>query len=305
MPTESYPYSQLGKVVHDTVDVQGVNVFYRRCGRRDRPAVLLLHGAPSSSFTFRAVMPMLADTADVIAPDLPGFGFTEVPQDYEYTFESMSQTVERLVDALGIERYFIYLHDFGAAVGYLMAMRRPGHIRGLIVQNGSAHEEGHGPVWDAAKAYWKNPTPKTRAELGDWLNFEGTRDTYIGGIPDRLKPLFAPECWHLDWEHMSRPGNTDIQFRIFEDYQNHVARFDRISAYHAKHQPPCLLMWGRHDVFFQLDETMAYARELDDLEMHIFDGAHFLLETHAQECAALMRKFVRRVELAQPGRERR
>jgi pimeloyl-ACP methyl ester carboxylesterase len=283
------------KIVHDTVEVDGQRIFYRRSGRKNCPAVLLLHGFPSSSFSFRALMPLLSDAADLIAPDLPGFGFTEVASDYDYTFENMSHTIDRFLETLGVTRYFVYLHDFGAAVGYLLAMRRPECIRGLLVQNGNVHEEGLGPAWDAAKAYWAMPSQENRKRLGNWLNFEGTRDQYIGGIPERIKPLFAPESWHLDWERMSRPGNIDLQFRLFEDYQNHVARFARIANYHKSHQPPCLVMWGRHDVFFQVDEVLAYARELDDVQIHVFDGAHFLLETHAEECATLMREFIQRV----------
>lgn len=294
MPKNQLSNIRHTKIVHDTVDVDGQRIFYRRSGRKNHPVVLLLHGFPSSSFSFRALMPLLSDTADLIAPDLPGFGFTEVASDYDYTFDNMSHTLDRFLETLGVSRYFVYLHDFGAAVGYLMAMRRPELIRGLFVQNGNAHEEGLGPAWDAAKAYWTTPDQDNRRRLGDWLNFEGTRDQYIGGIPERIKPLFAPESWHLDWERMSRPGNLDIQFRLFEDYQNHVARFARIAGYHTSHQPPCLVLWGRHDKFFQVDEVLAYTRELDDVEIHVFDGAHFLLETHAEECATLMREFIRR-----------
>jgi pimeloyl-ACP methyl ester carboxylesterase len=283
------------KTVHQAVEVDGRRIFYRRSGRKNCPALLLLHGFPSSSFGFRALMPLLSDAADLIAPDLPGFGFTEVATEYDYTFENISHTMDRFLETLGVTRYFVYLHDFGAAVGYLMAMRSPERILGLIVQNGNAHEEGLGPAWDAAKAYWTTPSQENRKRLGNWLNFKGTRDQYIGGIPERIKPLFAPETWHLGWERMSRPGNIDLQFRLFEDYQNHVARFALISTYHKSHQPSCLVMWGRHDVFFQVDEVLAYERELDDVQIHVLDGAHFLLETHAEECATLMREFIQRV----------
>jgi len=185
-----------------------------------------------------------------------------------------------------------YIHDFGAPVAYHLALARPDGVLGLIIQNGNAHEEGLGEAWDTAKAYWADPTPENRAALPDWLNFEGTREQYVGGVPERIKPLFAPESWHLDWERMSRPGLVDVQFRIFADYAQHVARFPEISAYHREHQPPSLLLWGRHDTYFEIDEVLAYGRELDRLDMHIWDGAHFLLETHHQECAALMRKFI-------------
>lgn len=280
------------KTKHHMVEVDGVNLFYRDAGRRDAPGVLMLHGQPSSSYSFRDVIGPLAEVARVVAPDLPGFGFTRAPDDYEYTFEVMARTIDALTREIGLERFFVYIHDFGAPVAYHLALARPDRVLGLIIQNANAHQEGLGPDWDANKAYWADPTPENRANLPEWLNFEGVRDTYVGNIPDRLKPRFAPEGWHLDWERMNRPGLVDIQFRIFSDYGRYVARFPEISAYHREHQPPALLLWGRYDWFFEIDEVLAYARELDRLDMHIYDGAHLLLETHHQECAALMRKFI-------------
>lgn len=280
------------KAKHRTIEVDGVKLFYREAGRRDAPGVLLLHGQPSSSYSFRDIISPLAEVARVVAPDLPGFGFTDAPDEYEYTFEAMARTVDALTQEIGLERFFLFVHDFGAPVAYYLALARPDRVLGLIIQNGNAHEEGLGPDWEANKAYWAEPTPENRAKLPEWLNFEGVRDTYVGNIPDRLKPEYAPEGWHLDWERMSRPGLVDIQFRIFADYGRYVARFPEISAYHRDHQPPALLLWGRHDWFFEIDEVLVYARELDRLDMHIYDGAHLLLETHHQECAALMRTFI-------------
>lgn len=143
------------------------------------------------------------------------------------------------------------------------------------------------------KAFWADPSEANRSKLPHWLNFEGTRDQYVGGLPQRLKPLYPPEAWHLDWDRMQRSGNIDIQFRIFTDYRTHVERFPAIKSYHEKHQPPCLVLWGRHDSFFRLDEIMAFSRELNNLEIHIFDSGHFLLETHHLECAALINRFIR------------
>ena len=282
------------KVRHRQTDVDGLEVFFREAGRPGLPTVLLLHGHPSSSHTFGEVMPTLADVAHVIAPDLPGFGLSSSPTvgEYDYTFENLSRTIENLLDQLEVERFFVYLHDFGAPVGYHLATRAPSRIRGLIVQNGSGHEDGHGEPWEAAKAYWADPTDANRAELGDWLNFAGTRDTYVAGLPDHLRALHPPESWHLDWERMTRPGNIDAQFALFTDYANHVARFDELAEYHQAHQPPALVLWGRHDPYFDVDEVLAYHRALERVEAHIYDGGHFLLETHAAECAALMRAFV-------------
>lgn len=280
------------KARHRTVEVDGVNLFYREAGRRDAPGILLLHGQPSSSYSFRDVISPLAKVARVVAPDLPGFGFTEAPEDYAYTFEAMARTIDALTREIGLERFFLYVHDFGAPVAYYLALARPDRVLGLIIQNGNAHEEGLGPDWVPNKAYWADPTPENRAKLPEWLDFEGVRHTYVGDIPDRLEPLFAPEGWHLDWERMRRPGLVEIQFRIFADYGRYVARFPEISAYHRDHQPPALMLWGRHDPYFEIEEVLAYARELDRLEMHIYDAAHLLLETHPRECAALMCEFI-------------
>lgn len=280
------------KAKHRTIEVDGVKLFYREAGRRDTPGLLLLHGQPGSSYTFRDVISPLAEVAHVVAPDLPGFGFTEAPDDYEYTFAAMARTIDALTQEVGLERFYLYVHDFGAPVAYSLALARPDRVLGLIIQNGNAHEEGLGPDWDANKAYWADPTPENRAKLPEWLNFDGVRHTYVGDIPDRLKPKLAPEGWHLDWERMSRPGLVEIQFRIFADYGRYVARFPAISAYHRVHQPRALLLWGRHDPYFEIEEVLAYARDLDRLEMHVYDGPHLLLETHHQECAALMREFV-------------
>lgn len=280
------------KARHRTVEVDGVNLFYREAGRRDAPGILLLHGQPSSSYSFRDVISPLAKVARVVAPDLPGFGFTEAPEGYAYTFEAMARTIDALTREIGLERFFLYVHDFGAPVAYYLALARPDRVLGLIIQNGNAHEEGLGPDWVPNKAYWADPTPENRAKLPEWLDFEGVRHTYVGDIPDRLEPLFAPEGWHLDWERMRRPGLVEIQFRIFADYGRYVARFPEISAYHRDHQPPALMLWGRHDPYFEIEEVLAYARELDRLEMHIYDAAHLLLETHPRECAALMCEFI-------------
>ncbi|MFG2066531.1 alpha/beta fold hydrolase [Micromonospora tulbaghiae] len=283
------------KIRHRHADVDGLKVFLREAGRPGDPAVLLLHGFPSSSHTFREVMPALAEVAYVLAPDLPGFGMSSSPTvaEYDYTFENLSWTVERLLGRLDVDRFFVYLHDFGAPVGYHLATRAPERIRGLVVQSGNAHADGLGAQWDTARAYWADPGEATRAALPDWLTFAGTRDQYLAGLPGHVRRLQAPEAWHLDWARMTRPGNVEAQFALFTDYANHVARFGEIAAYHSAHQPPALVLWGRHDAYFDVDEVLAYHRALDRMDAHIYDGGHLLLETHAAECAALMRAFVR------------
>jgi pimeloyl-ACP methyl ester carboxylesterase len=285
---------EIHKIRHRQADIDGLEVFFREAGQPGRPTVLLLHGHPSSSHTFREVMPPLAEVTHVVAPDLPGFGLSSSPtvDEYDYTSENLSWTIENLLRQLEVERFFVYLHDYGAPVGYHLATRAPDRILGLIVQNGNAHEDGLGEKWDSAKAYWADPSDETRAELPDWLNFAGTRDTYVAGLPERLRVLHPPESWHLDWERMTRPGNLDAQFAVFRDYANHVARFEELAKYHHDHQPPALVLWGRHDPYFDVSEVLAYHRALERVDAHIYDGGHLLLETHAAECAELMRAFV-------------
>lgn len=283
------------KVKHRTVDAGDAKVFYREAGLPSAPGLLLLHGFPSSSHYFRTVMPVLADVARVVAPDIPGSGFTKVPPNYRYTFETLGRTIGIFAEAVGLERYFLYAHDYGAPVAYCLALAHPDRVLGIIVQNGNAHEEGLGHAWDDARAYMAEPTPENRAKLPEWLTFEGTRDQYIGVGPERLKELNPPEDWHIDWDRLRGGGRPDIQFGIFVDYAWHIARFAEIQAYHRNHQPPALVLWGRHDPYFAVEEVLAYHRELERVGIHILDGSHLLLETHSPECAELMRDFIRDV----------
>jgi pimeloyl-ACP methyl ester carboxylesterase len=286
----------IDKTRHHTVNVDGVDLFYREAGRRGAPGLLLLHGQPCSSFYFRHVIGPLAEVAHVVAPDLPGFGFTQAPDDYEYTFDAMARTIDALMRQVEMDRFFLYVHDFGSPVAYALALKYPERVLGLIIQNGNAHEEGLGEPWDLVKSYWASPTPENRASLPEWLNFEGVKHTYVGDIPDRLVPLVAPEGWHLDWERMRQPGRVEIQFRIFSDYGSHVARFPKFAAYHREHQPRALLFWGRHDPYYEIEEVFAYAKDLDRIDMHIYDGTHLLLETHHEACMLLMRDFIIEVQ---------
>lgn len=275
-------------------EVNGMRVHYREAGVQSSTAVLLLHGFPSSSYSFREVLPDLGEHVYAIAPDMPGFGFSDSPplEEYEYTFENLSRVIEALIDELGVQRYVLYVTDFGTPVGYLMAMRHPARILGLVVQNGNTHDAGMNEAWDTARRYWANPTPENKAALPEWLNFEGTREQYLGGLRQELRDLHPRESWHLDWMQLSRPRNIDIQFQLFSDYQHHVARFAEIATYHKEHQPPCLMLWGRHDPFYDIAEVLAYHQSMTTFEAHIFDAGHFLLETHAAEVAALLVSFI-------------
>lgn len=284
---------RIARTRHRYRDLEGLRVHYRESGMPSSTAVVMLHGFPSSSYSFRDVLPVLGEHAYVVAPDLPGFGFSDAPapDEYEYTFERLSRVIDALIAALGVKRYVLFVTDFGTPVGYFMATRHPERVMGLVVQNGNAHDAGLSEAWDAPRRFWAEPTQENRAALPEWLNFEGTRDQYLAGLRDELRELHPHESWHLNWERLSRPGNTDVQFQLFYDYRNHVARFDEIAAYHREFQPPCLVLWGRHDTFYDIAEVLAYHQVMTTLQAHIYDAGHFLLETHAAEIADLLVTF--------------
>ena len=282
----------LAKTRHLYREVGGVRVHYREAGAPSSTAVLLIHGFPSSSYSFRGVLPLIGEHSYVIAPDMPGSGFSDAPEDFEYTFERLSRVTEGLLEQLGVERYVLYVTDYGTPVGYLMALRNPERVLGLVVQNGNTHEAGLTEVWETVQLYWDDPSAENRAALPDWMNFEGTRDQYVGGLPQALADRHPTESWHLDWQRLSRPGVMDAQWKIFEDYRHHIARFGEIVAYHKKWQPPCLVLWGRHDPYFDIAEVLAYHQDMDRVELHVYDAGHHLLETHADEVAEQINTFV-------------
>jgi pimeloyl-ACP methyl ester carboxylesterase len=277
-------------------EIDGAEVAVRLAGERGKPALLLIHGFPSSSKSFRDVIERLARDCFVIAPDLPGFGGSAPLE--RASFSRFADLIQDLLSQLRVDSFHLYLHDYGAAVGLHLATRAPHGIRSLIVQNANAHESGLGPQWAATRAYWDQPTAERAAEATTHLTFEGTRDQYVSGVPHDIAERIAPELWEEDWRILSLPGRLDMQRALVLDYGSHVARFAQIAEYLARCQPSALMLWGRHDVFFDLDETLAWMKALPRMEAHIFDGPHFLLHTHPRECAALMSAFIGRVEKA-------
>jgi pimeloyl-ACP methyl ester carboxylesterase len=276
-----------------TYTVDGAEVATRVAGDPGKPAILLIHGFPSSSATFRNVIDPLAEDCFVVAPDLPGFG--ESPPVDQPSFAHFADLIDALLARIGVGAFHLYLHDYGAPVGLHLATREPERIRSLIIQNANAHESGFGPQWSETRAYWDDPSPERAAEATTHLTFEGTRDQYVGDIPDDIAERMDARQWEEDWRIMSLPGRLETQRALVLDYRTHVRRFDEIADYLRRRQPPALMLWGRHDVFFELDETVSWMKALPRMEAHILDGPHFLLETHAAECAALMKRFVRRV----------
>lgn len=284
------------KVRHRAIEVEGVRIFYREAGRRDAPAVLLLHGFPSSSHMFRHLLPALADRYRVVAPDYPGFGNSEFPDpaSFRYTFANYARLIERFTHAVGLERYALYIQDYGAPVGLRLALLAPERVAALIVQNGNAYEAGLSAEWDPLKLYWREPTSANRQRLRGWLNLDGTRLQYAAGLPPAELELLSPDTWTLDWALLNRPGNIEVQLDLFGDYQSNLARYPEFQAFFRTHRPPTLVVWGKYDPFFTVAGARAYRRDLPEAEIHVLDAGHFALETHGPEVAVLIREFLRR-----------
>ena len=276
-----------------TVEADGVDVFYRAAGDTDAPVILLLHGFPASSFMFRELIPHLADKFRVIAPDLPGFGFTTVPEKraYTYSFDALAHTLEAFTDALGLTRYAIYIFDYGAPAGLRLAMRHPERVTAVISQNGNAYEEGLGDAWGPIRTYWSQPTQENREVIRQAiLTPEGTRWQYTHGVtnPDSI----APESYTLDAALLERPGNKEIQLDLFLDYASNVKLYPKFQEYFRVSKPPLLAIWGKNDPFFIPAGADAFRRDLPDAQVQFLDTGHFAIETHLVEIATAIREFL-------------
>ena len=278
-----------------SADVGAVRMFYREAGDRQNPTLLLLHGFPTSSHMFRNLIPLLADRFHIVAPDLPGFGFTTAPDrsQFTYSFDHLAKVIEAFTDAIGLKRYAIYVFDYGAPVGFRLAMARPERVTAIISQNGNAYEEGLSDGWSPIQKYWKDPTPANREALRAFLSPEATKWQYTHGLVDEKQ--VAPESYTLDSALLARPGNDDIQLDLFLDYAGNVALYPKFHEYFAEHRPPLLAVWGRNDPFFLPPGAEALKRDNPNAEVHFFDTGHFALETHAVEIANAMRTFLARI----------
>ncbi|WP_158752323.1 alpha/beta fold hydrolase [Acidobacterium sp. S8] len=280
----SQPYPVARTSFH-TVHADGVDVFYREAGRADAPVVLLLHGFPSSSHMYRELIPRLASRYRVIAPDLPGFGFTVVPEarNYTYTFDSLAKTIGAFVDALKLTKYAIYVFDYGAPVGFRLAIAHPERITGIISQNGNAYEEGLSDAWNPIQKYWEAPTAENRAALEQFLTLDATRWQYTHGVanPEQV----VPESYTLDAALLDRPGIKEIQLDIFLNYASNVALYPTFQKYFRDSQPPLLAIWGKNDPFFLPAGAEAYRRDIPKATVTLLDTGHFALETHVDEIA--------------------
>jgi pimeloyl-ACP methyl ester carboxylesterase len=280
------------KYQHATVD--GFRLFYREAGSASAPTILLLHGFPTSSHMFRNLIPALADSYHVVAPDLPGFGFSDAPdrKAFQYTFENVAKVIDRFTQTIGLERYAIYVFDYGAPVGLRLALAHPERITAIVSQNGNAYEEGLSQGWNPIQKYWKEPTPENRAALREFLTPEATRSQYLHGVQDAT--LLAPEAYELDSALLARPGNDEIQLDLFLDYASNVALYPKFQEYFRTKQPPLLAVWGNSDPFFLPPGAQAFKRDNPSAEVRFYDTGHFALETHHQEIASAIRDFLGR-----------
>lgn len=277
-----------------TVDVDGLGVFYRQAGDPGRPTVLLLHGFPSSSQMFRDLIPELAGQYHVIAPDLPGFGMTDQPprERFAYTFENITTVIARFTEVLGLDKFALYVFDYGAPVGFRLAVRHPERISAIVSQNGNTYLEGVSDAFAPVRAYWNAPTQANRDALRGFLAPATTLFQYTHGVADPA--LVSPDGRNLDDFYLARPGNDEIQLDLLLDYQSNVALYDTIQAYLRGHRPPLLALWGRNDPFFLPAGAEAFRRDVPAAEVRFLDTGHFALETHAGEIGAAMRAFLAR-----------
>ena len=280
---------------YHSATVDGLQVFYRQAGKVDAPAVLLLHGFPTSSHMFRDLIPALADRYRVVAPDLPGFGFSDAPdrKTFAYTFEHLAEVIGRFTEVIGLKRFAIYVFDYGAPVGFRLALKHPDRISAIDSQNGNAYEEGLSEGWNPIQVYWREPTPEHRAALRDFLKPDVTKWQYTHGVADET--LVAPESFTLDSALLARPGNDEIQLDLFLDYASNVALYPAFQAYLRAHRPPVLALWGKNDPFFLPPGAEAFRRDVPSAEVRFYDTGHFALETHRAEIAAAIREFLGRL----------
>ena len=275
------------------VEADGVRVFYREAGPADAPVVLLLHGFPASSFMFRELMPRLADDFRVIAPDLPGFGFTEVLENrkYLYSFDRLAATLNAFTQALKLKRYALYVFDYGAPTGFRLAMAHPDRVAAIVSQNGNAYEEGLGDAWAPIRKYWAEPTADNRETIRkNILTLDGTRWQYTYGVSDPER--VPPESWTLDAALLERPGNKDIQLDLFLDYASNVKLYPAFQDYFRKAKPPLLAIWGKNDPFFIPAGAEAFRKDIPNARIEFLNTGHFVLETHVVEVAAAMKEFL-------------
>ena len=279
--------------LHKTVNIDGLEIFYREAGPEGAPVILLLHGFPTSSHMFRNLIPALSDKFHVIAPDYPGFGNSSMPtvDNFSYTFDQLAAVMEKFVQQVGVKTYSLYVQDYGAPVGYRLATKHPERVQALIVQNGNAYEEGLREFWTPLKAYWKDRSETNADPLKTFLTLEATKWQYTHGT--RNAQVVSPDTWLVDQYLLDRPGNKEIQLQLFYDYGSNPPLYPEWHAYFRKHQPPMLIVWGKNDHIFPAEGAHPYKRDLKDIEFHLLDTGHFALEEDGAVIAEMITRFLK------------
>ena len=279
-------------ITYRTVEVDGLNIFYREAGRADAPTLLLLHGFPTAGHMFRDLFPLLADRFHLVAPDLPGFGQSDMPprDDFKYTFDNLAETIDHFTDVIGLKRFAIYIFDYGAPVGLRIALKHPDRITAIVSQNGNAYEEGLSDAWNPIRTYWLEPTQRNRDALRDFLTPETTLFQYTHGVSD--PSLVSPDGRSLDDYYLARPEAHEAQLDLLLDYASNIAFYPDFHAYFRNHQTPFLAVWGKNDPFFLPAGAEAFNRDIPNADIRFFDTGHFALETHCEEIAAAIRDFL-------------
>lgn len=279
-------------VHYRSVKIDGLDIAYREAGPKDAPVILLLHGFPTSSHMFRNLIPQLADRYRVLAPDYPGFGDSSMPavSDFDYSFDSLARVVDKFTRAVGAEKFVMYVQDYGAPIGYRIAASQPERIRGLIVQNGNAYEEGLKEFWDPFRAYWKEQSPENRAALAKFLEIGATKWQWTHGVGDESR--ISPDTWKIDQLGLDRPGNKDIQLRLFLSYGTNPPLYPQWQKYFREHQPPTLIVWGKNDLIFPASGAEPYKRDLKNIDFNLLDTGHFALEEMGPVIVTKIRDFM-------------
>jgi pimeloyl-ACP methyl ester carboxylesterase len=281
------------KIKNQTITVDGQSIFYREAGDKENaPTILLLHGFPTSSHMFRNIIPALADKFHLVAPDYPGFGYSSMPpvDKFEYTFDHLAEIVDKFITRIGLERYSLYVMDYGAPIGYRLAVKHPEKIEALMVQNGNAYDEGLGEFWEPLKAYWNEPNDKNKNALKKFLTIEATRWQYTHGVKN--ENAISPDNWIHDQLLLDRPGNNEIQLQLFYDYRSNPPLYPQWQEYFRKYQPPTLVVWGRNDIIFTKEGAIPYQRDLKNIQIHLLNTGHFALEEEGELIAELISRFL-------------
>lgn len=288
---------------HQLIALDGIDIFYREAGPPDAPALLLPHGYPCSSYQYRNLMPALAERWRLVAPDFPGFGYSGTPDGFDYGFDGYADVLERLADRLGLERYVLYLHDYGSQIGLRLAIRAPERVAGLVIQNGDIYEDALGPKYQGLRDYWAQPTPAARETLEEAVSEAGFRDEFLNEVRSDIAARIPPDLWKLHWPLMDTPKRREVSLALMEGLKANLDWFPRYQAYLREHQPPALIVWGPQDGYMPEASARAYLRDLPNAELHLLDGGHWALETNLDEIVQLMSDFLARLGLgAQPQR---